>query len=328
MQIGPYTIAQKVVAAPMAGVTDRPFRMLCRAFGAGYAVSEMVSSSNQLRHTLKTQRRTDHRGEATPRIVQIVGGDPEILADAARENVQRGAQVIDINMGCPAKKVCNKAAGSALLENEALVARILRTVAAAVDVPVTLKIRTGPDPSRRNGVRLARIAEAEGIQALAVHGRTRACRFVGKVEYDTIREIKRAVSIPVIANGDICNPKCAAQVLQFTGADAVMIGRGAQGRPWLFAQIQHYLDTGTVAADPPLEVQKDVLLQHLRELYAFYGEGLGVRVARKHISWYVKSQEGGKQLWRTINRVEEQKKQYQKVKEYFEQQLENLPQAA
>jgi len=328
MFIGPHTISQKVVAAPMAGVTDRPFRLLCRTFGAGYAVSEMVSSSIQLRQTLKTQRRQDHDGEPAPRIVQIVGGDPAMLSDAARENVQRGAQVIDINMGCPAKKVCNKAAGSALLEDEALVARILRSVVAAVAQPVTLKIRTGPDPSRRNGVRIARIAEAEGIQALAVHGRTRTCRFNGTVEYDTIRAIKRAVSIPVIANGDIAEPQHAAQVLRYTCADAVMIGRAAQGRPWLFEQIQRFLDTGTLLADPPLQVQRDALLQHLQELYAFYGEFLGVRVARKHISWYVKSREGGQQLWRTINRVAEAKKQYQNVADYFEQQTQNLPQAA
>ena len=328
MQVGPYTIAQKVVAAPMAGVTDRPFRVLCRTFGAGYAVSEMVSSNVKLRSTLKTQRRLDHRGEPTPRVVQILGGDPATLADAARENMQSGAQVIDINMGCPAKKVCNKAAGSALLEDEALVARILRAVVAAVDVPVTLKIRTGPDPSRRNGVQIARIAEAEGIQALAVHGRTRACRFAGKVEYDTIYGIKQAVTIPVIANGDIDSPQRAAAVLRDTGADALMIGRAAQGRPWLFEQVQHYLNTGRLLPEPPLSLQKEALLRHLKELYAFYGECLGVRVARKHISWYVKSREGGQELWRTINRVEETKKQYQKVAEYFEQQLENLPRAA
>ena len=328
MQIGPYTISQKVVAAPMAGVTDRPFRILCRTFGAAYAVSEMVSSNVELRNTLKTQRRMDHRGEPEPRVVQILGGDPDMLADAARDNVQRGAQVIDINMGCPAKKVCNKVAGSALLDDEVLVARILRAVVTAVEVPVTLKIRTGPGPENRNGVQIARIAEAEGIQALAVHGRTRACRFVGQVEFDTIRNIKNAVSIPIIANGEINSPQRAAQVMHHTGADAVMIGRAAQGRPWLFEQIQHYLDTKEVIAEPPLPQQKDALLRHLMELYEFYGEGVGVRVARKHISWYVKSKEGGQQLWRTINRIEEPRKQYQKVAEYFEQQLENLPRAA
>jgi len=328
MLIGSHIISQKVVAAPMAGVTDRPFRRLCRTFGAGYTVSEMVSSSTQLRHTLKTRRRQDHTGEPAPRIIQIVGGDPEMLADAARENVQHGAQVIDINMGCPAKKVCNKAAGSALLEDEALVARILRKVVTAVEVPVTLKIRTGPDPDRRNGVHIARIAEAEGIQALAVHGRTRACRFTGQVEFETIRAIKQAVSLPVIANGDIDNPQYAAQVLHETGADAVMIGRAAQGRPWIFEQIQHFLDTGSLLEEPALEVQKDILLRHLQELYAFYGEQVGVRVARKHISWYVKSREGGQQLWRTINRVEEPTKQYQDMANYFDQQLENLPRAA
>lgn len=312
----------------MAGVTDRPFRRLCRKFGAGFAVSEMVSSSVQLRYTAKTQRRQDHRGEDSPRIVQIVGGDAGMLADAARENVQYGAQLIDINMGCPAKKVCNKAAGSALLEDEALVGRILRRVVAAVDVPVTLKIRTGPDPGRRNGVNIARAAEAEGIKAIAVHGRTRACRFTGEVEYDTIREIKQAVSIPVIANGDINSPRRAARVLHHTGADAVMIGRAAQGKPWIFEQIQFYLEHGQELADPPLEVQRAALLGHLEELYAFYGEYLGVRIARKHLSWYIKSQEGGEKLWRTINQLEDPQQQYLNLAAHFEQKLEKLPRAA
>jgi tRNA-dihydrouridine synthase B len=297
-------------------------------FGAAFAVSEMVSSGVQLRYTSKTQRRKDHRGESTPRVVQIVGGDAGMLADAARENVQHGAQLIDINMGCPAKKVCNKAAGSALLENETLVARILRSVVAASEVPVTLKIRTGPDPGNRNGVTIARIAESEGITALAVHGRTRACRFTGEAEYGTIREIKQAISIPVIANGDIAYPQRAAQVLHYTGADAVMIGRAAQGRPWIFEQVQYFLDHGRELADPPLEVQRDALLDHLRELYTFYGEYLGVRVARKHISWYIKSKEGGEQHWRTINRIDDPQQQYQSLAVYFEQQLETLPKAA
>ena len=253
MHIGPYVIANNLVVAPMAGVTDRPFRQLCKRHGAGYAVSEMVASNPRLRETEKSLRRTDHRGEVEPIAVQIAGADPALMADAARYNVDRGAQIIDINMGCPAKKVCNAAAGSALLANEPLVAAIVDAVVRAVDVPVTLKIRTGADPEHRNALTIARIAEDAGIRALAVHGRTRACAYVGPVEYDTIRAVKAAVAIPVIANGDITTPQRARQVLAYTGADAIMIGRAAQGRPWIFREIRHYLDYGEHLPPPTVE---------------------------------------------------------------------------
>ena len=250
MKIGPVELKGRVIAAPMAGVTDRPFRKLCRRFGAAMAVSEMVSTNLDLVATRKTRLRLDHQGEIAPRVVQIVGSEPGQLAQAARYNVDRGAQIIDINMGCPAKKVCNKAAGSALLKDEDLVARILGAVVEAVDIPVTLKIRTGWNPDHRNGVRIAKIAEQSGIAALAVHGRTRACKFVGAVEYDTIRQIKSSVSIPVVANGDIDSPEKAKEVLELTGADAVMVGRAAQGRPWIFQQIEHFLCSGEVPVEP------------------------------------------------------------------------------
>lgn len=288
MQIGPYQLTNQLLLAPMAGVTDRPFRQLCKKLGAGLAVSEMVTSRPDLRDSRKTRLRMDHEGETEPRVVQIAGAEAAMMADAARFNVDHGAQIIDINMGCPAKKVCNKAAGSALLADEALVADIVETVVKAVDVPVTLKIRTGTEPDRRNGETVAKIAEAAGIQSLVVHGRTRACAYRGDAEYDTIRAIKQAVTIPVIANGDITSPEKAEAVLNYTGADAVMIGRAAQGRPWIFREIDHYLTTGEHL--PPITVVEtgEHLLGHMHNLYEFYGEYAGLRIARKHISWYLK----------------------------------------
>ncbi len=318
MQIGPYRLKNNLVLAPMAGVTDRPFRLLCRRLGAGLAVSEMVSSNSLLWGSEKTRRRADHQGEPEPRSVQIAGADPAMMAEAARYNVDNGAQIIDINMGCPAKKVCNVMAGSALLRDEALVARILEAVVAAVPVPVTLKIRTGWDTERRNGVTIARIAEQAGIQALAVHGRTRACAYRGTAEYDTIAAIKAAVNIPVIANGDIRTPEQAKAVLAYTGADGVMIGRAAQGRPWIFDLIAHYLETGELKADPPLTVIRDLMLEHLAGLYAFYGEHIGVRVARKHISWYSKGQPGGAAFRQAVNRVDDVAEQLALTRDFFD----------
>ena len=288
-QIGPYTLASRVVLAPMAGVTDRPFRQLCRRFGAGLAVSEMVTSDTRLWNSRKSRYRLNHTGEAEPRSVQIAGGDAPMMATAAKLNVERGAQIIDINMGCPAKKVCKKAAGSALLKDQTLVTEILQAVVNAVDVPVTLKIRTGWSPEQRNGLDIARIAEDTGIAALAVHGRTRACRFNGKAEYDTIAQIKAAVDIPVIANGDIDSAEKALQVIQYTNADAVMVGRAAQGRPWLCREIDQYISTGDIIAAPSNAEIKGILLEHLNALHAFYGEFMGVKIARKHVGWYLQT---------------------------------------
>ncbi|MEM7293060.1 MAG: tRNA dihydrouridine synthase DusB, partial [Pseudomonadota bacterium] len=272
MQIGPYQLQNNLVLAPMAGVTDRPFRQLSKQLGAGMAVSEMVVANALLWGSVQTQRRMDHQGEVEPRIVQIAGADPEMLADAARHNVDNGAQIIDINMGCPAKRVCNALAGSALLSDEGLVARILDAVVAAVEVPVTLKIRTGPDRSNRNGVTVARIAQEAGIQALAVHGRTRADKYKGEAEYDTIAAIVDAIDIPVMANGDIRTPEDARHVLEYTGATAVMIGRAAQGNPWIFREVEHFLKTGEHRSPPAPEEVRDVLLSHLENLYEFYGD--------------------------------------------------------
>jgi tRNA-dihydrouridine synthase B len=322
MQIGPYTLKNNLFVAPMAGVTDRPFRQLCKKFGAGMAVSEMVSSNSLLWGSKKTLRRADHTGEDEPRSVQIVGADPKMMAQAAQYNVEHGAQIIDINMGCPAKKICKVAAGSALLKDELLVARILETVVNAVDVPVTLKIRTGWDKENRNGPAIARIAEYIGVQALAVHGRTRACAYQGEAEYDTIAAIKAAVSIPVIANGDITSPEKAKHVLEYTGADGVMIGRAAQGRPWIFREIRHFLQTGELLPEPAIEEVSDTLLNHVENLYDFYGEHTGVRVARKHISWYSKGTKGGASFRNIVNRVETAKEQFDIVREFFEQQIE------
>ncbi|MCP1313366.1 MULTISPECIES: tRNA dihydrouridine synthase DusB [unclassified Halomonas] len=285
--IGPYRLQSPVMLAPMAGVTDRPFRRLCRRLGAGWVVGEMVTSDPSLWHTRKSRLRMDHAGEPSPRVVQIAGGDAEMLATAARLNAELGAQVIDINMGCPAKKVCNKAAGSALMRDEALVAEILEAVVGAVDIPVTLKIRTGWCASSNNALNVARLAEDAGIQALAIHGRHREQRYTGCAEYDTIAEVKSRLSIPVIANGDITSPEKAAFVLRHTGADALMVGRGAQGNPWIFEQITHYLAHGEHLAPPSLETRHRVLEEHLRALHAFYGEVMGVRIARKHLGWYL-----------------------------------------
>ncbi len=301
MRIGPHDISPALVVAPMAGVTDRPFRALCRQFGAGMAVSEMVSADPRLRASAKTRQRTDHEGEPGPVVAQIAGAQPQWLADAARFNVKRGAQIIDINMGCPAKKVCNLAAGSALLRDEALVARILEAVVAAVDVPVTLKIRTGWDRSTRNALTVARIAQDCGIQALTIHGRTRADAFDGEAEYDTIAAVKAAVRIPVIANGDITDARRARAVLAATGADALMIGRGAFGRPWLFREIAHFLATGELLPPPDAAQWSTVVVEHVRAMHAFYGEPTGVRVARKHVGWYVHGIAGGEQLREQVN---------------------------
>ena len=325
MRTGPFSFPNRVVLAPMAGVTDRPFRKLCRRLGAGLTVSEMVTSDPRLRTTRKTLQRIDHSGEPAPRSVQIAGADPAQLADAARFNVARGADIIDINMGCPAKKVCNLAAGSALLSDEALVARILDCVVAAVDVPVTLKIRTGPSPDRRNAVRIARIAESAGVAAVAVHGRTRKCAFRGVAEYDSIRAVKRAVSIPVIANGDITSPEQARRVLSYTGADAVMIGRAAQGNPWLPGVVAAYLGSGTKVPPPDMRERGAVLLGHLRALHAFYGETLGVRIARKHLSWHCRAHPHGERFWRSVNRVECAKRQLALTRDFFHRLLDETP---
>jgi len=317
MQIGAHVLRNALFVAPMAGVTDRPFRILARRFGAGLAVSEMVSSRPELRESRKSRLRLDHAGEPGPVSVQIAGADPAAMADAARHNVALGAQIIDINMGCPAKKVCNVYAGSALLENEPLVARILAAVVAAVDVPVTLKIRTGPSPDRRNAVRVARLAEASGVRLLAIHGRTRACGFAGHAEYDTIAEVKSRVSIPVIANGDIETPQAAREVLARTGADGLMIGRAAFGRPWLFREIEHFLATGETLAPPSAAEVRAVVAEHLEGLYALYGEAQGLRVARKHLGWYARRLPGGEQFRARVVRLEEAATQRAAVNDYF-----------
>jgi len=317
MQIGPYQLKNNLVVAPMAGVTDRPFRQLCKRMGAGMAVSEMVASNSLLWGSEKTRRRANHEGEVDPISVQIAGADPQMMADAARYNVDEGAQIIDINMGCPAKKVCNVMAGSALLQNEPLVQRIVEAVVNAVKVPVTLKIRTGWDRSNRNAVTVARIAESAGIQSLAVHGRTRACGYTGDAEYDTIAAVKAAVRIPVIANGDITTPEKAKHVLAYTGADAVMIGRAAQGRPWIFREIEHFLKTGThLPAPEVLEIHR-VLVAHLHDLYAFYGEHTGVRIARKHISWYTKGLAGSASFRHAMNQLQTCAEQMVAVDTFF-----------
>jgi tRNA-dihydrouridine synthase B len=312
----------------MAGVTDRPFRQLCRKLGAGLAVSEMVASNWRLRDTAQSRRRRDHGGEAEPRSVQIVGADPAQMADAARFNVDHGAQIIDINMGCPAKKVCNSHAGSALLADESLVARILATVTAAVSVPVTLKMRTGVTPDRKNGVAIARIAADHGIAAIAVHGRTRACAFLGSAEYDTIAAIKAAVDVPIIANGDVRTPQDARRVLSRSRADGLMIGRAAQGNPWIFREIDHFLRTGEMLAPPTIGEVGATLVEHLQALHAFYGQHLGVRIARKHLSWYCKGRPGAAVFWQSVNRVECAALQLRLVREYFDDLAESWERAA
>ncbi len=318
MRIGAHHLRNGLFVAPMAGITDRPFRRLARRYGAGLAVSEMVSSRPELRESRKTRLRMDHAGEPGPISVQIAGSDPRLLADAARFNVERGAEIIDINMGCPAKKVCNVAAGSALLEDEARVARILEAVVAAVEVPVTLKIRTGPAPLRRNALRIARLAEAAGVQLLAIHGRTRACMFEGRAEYDTIAEVKSRLRIPVIANGDVRTPEDAKRVLEATGADGIMVGRAAQGRPWLYREISHYLETGERLGPPPAAEMAAVLIEHLEGLYTLYGSEQGARVARKHIGWTVRELPGGEALRCAVNTIDAAAAQCAAVNDYFE----------
>jgi tRNA-dihydrouridine synthase B len=318
MRIGPYSIAPGVVLAPMAGVTDKPFRLLCKRMGAGLAVSEMTTADPRLWHTTKSLRRMDHDGEPEPVSVQIAGYDPGMLAEAAKYNADNGAQIVDINMGCPAKKVCNVWSGSALLQDEPLVARILAAVVKAVDIPVTLKIRTGWDRDNRNALTIARIAEDAGIAALAVHGRTRADKYEGEAEYATIAAVKASVRIPVMANGDVVTPEKAREVLAATGADAIMVGRGAQGRPWIFREIAHFLDTGDHLAEPtPTEV-RDILCGHLEHLYAFYGEKMGVRIARKHLGWYAKDRPENAAFRDVVNRAEDAATQMRLTREYFD----------
>jgi len=316
--IGSHRIDSQVLLAPMAGVTDRPFRQLCRRLGAGLAVSEMITADTRLWHSRKTRTRLDHAGESGPIAVQIAGSDPVMMAEAAQMNVAQGAEIIDINMGCPAKKVCKKAAGSALLQDEALVTEILNSVVAAVTVPVTLKIRTGWSPEHKNALRIARIAEDSGIQALAIHGRTRACRFGGQAEYDTIAEVVAHSHIPIICNGDIDSPHKAKEVLQHTGAQAVMIGRAAQGRPWIFREIDHHLRTGRQLPPPSLNETRDILCTHLRELASLYGPIMGPRIARKHLGWYLQTLPGSEAFRRQFNRLEHVQDQYKSVLNYFE----------
>jgi tRNA-dihydrouridine synthase B len=322
MRIGPYKLKNNLIVAPMAGVTDRPFRILCKSMGAGMAVSEMVASNSLLYGSEKTKRRANHDGEVDPISVQIVGADARMLAQAAQHNVDNGAQIIDINMGCPAKKICNVMAGSALLQNEPLVAQLLEAVVNAVNVPVTLKIRTGWDKTNRNAINIAKIAEAAGIQALAIHGRTRACAYTGDAEYDTIAAVKDSVNIPIIANGDITTPEKAKLVLERTGADAVMIGRAAQGRPWLFREIEHFLLTGEHLPAPEVGEIHRVLLGHVQELYNFYGEHTGLRVARKHISWYTKGLVGSAHFRHLMNQLETPMAQLAAVDEFFAEQAQ------
>ena len=322
MNIGPYQLASPVILAPMAGITDQPFRQLCRQLGAGLAVSEMVSSNPDLRNSRKTQLRLNHKDESAPISVQIAGTEAQQMADAARYNMDRGAQIIDLNMGCPAKKVCNVAAGSALLKDEKKVADILQAVVNAVDIPVTLKIRTGWDKENKNAVDIAKIAENSGIQALTIHGRTRECKFNGEVEYDTIAEVKASIQIPVIANGDIDSPEKAKQVLDYTNADAIMIGRAAQGRPWIFREINYFLETGQTLAPPELDEISELLQNHLINLHLFYGEYMGVRIARKHINWYCKQQQGAEEFRKRINTIENPAQQLAEVVAFFQKQKE------
>jgi tRNA-dihydrouridine synthase B len=318
IRIGRYVLPNNLALAPMAGVTDLPFRLLCRRMGAGIAAGEMLTSDVRLYHTEKSRRRMDHTGEAEPRVVQIAGGDPQMMAEAARRNVDAGAQIIDINMGCPAKKVCNKAAGSALMKDETLVRHILEAVVNAVPVPVTLKMRTGWDTQNRNGVTIARMAEDIGIQALAVHGRTRECMYRGDAEYETIRAIKRSVAIPIFANGDIDSPNKAKLVLEQTGADGLMVGRSAQGRPWIFREIDAFLRAARAAPTPSLAEVRDIMRAHLRDLHAFYGEEAGVRVARKHIDWYARGRAAGHALRHAVMQAQDAPTQLACVDAYFD----------
>lgn len=323
VQIGPYKLKNNLVVAPMAGVTDRPFRMLCKKLGAGLAVSEMVTSNSLLYGSAKTLRRANHEGEVEPISVQIAGADPKMMAEAAKHNVDNGAQIIDINMGCPAKKICNVMAGSALLKDEPLVSQILKAVVAAVDVPVTLKIRTGWDKNNRNAVAVARMAEDIGVQALAMHGRTRACLYNGDAEYDTIAAVKQAIKIPLIANGDITTPEKAKFVLEYTQADAVMIGRAAQGRPWIFREIAHFLETGEHLPPPEVSEIHQVMLDHVQDLYDFYGELTGMRVARKHISWYTKGLKDSANFRHHMNQLQTVDEQQAAISQFFGQLLQH-----
>ena len=315
--IGPYHIKNQTVLAPMAGVTDLPFRQLCRKMGAGLVVSEMVAADPSTWSTRKSRLRVRFGDEPAPRSVQIAGYDPQMMAEAAKFNVQQGAEIIDLNMGCPAKKVCKRAAGSALLQNPELVKDILEAVVSATDVPVTLKIRTGWNRQNRNAVTIAKIAEDAGISALAVHGRTRACRFVGEVEYDTIAQVVEAVSIPVLANGDITDPEKAISVLQHTGAAAVMIGRAAQGNPWIFNQINHFLKFGKRLAPPSMEECATIMSAHLLALHEFYGEAAGLRISRKHIGWYINPLPGGRDFTRQFNTLETTEQQRTLLNNFF-----------
>lgn len=321
MQLAQFTLPNNVFVAPMAGVTDRPFRQLCRHFGAGYAVSEMVTSRKDLWNSLKTSRRANHDGEPGPIAVQIAGVEAQEMADAARYNIDRGAQIIDINMGCPAKKVCNKWAGSALMQNEALALEIVQAVVQACaphHVPVTLKMRTGWAPDQRNAVHIARAAEQAGVAMLTVHGRTRTQGYKGEAEYDTIAAVKAAVRVPVVANGDIDSPQKAQAVLQHTGADAVMVGRAAMGRPWVFREIVHWLQTGQTLPPPTVQEVRTELLRHLDEHYALYGEWAGVRSARKHLGWYLAPLPGGQALRERINQVESAQQQRDMVDQWLQ----------
>ena len=323
MQIGSWQLPNKVFVAPMAGVTDRPFRRLCKRLGAGYAVSEMAASNPQLWDTIKTARRLNHEGEVDPISVQIVGSDPAMMAQAAVFNIEKGAKIIDINMGCPAKKVCKVATGSALLRDQELVAQILKAVVEAChpyEVPVTLKIRTGWDRESINAPEIARLAEDIGISALTVHGRTRCDFYQGHAEYETIAAVKKLVKMPIIANGDIDSPQKAKQVLDYTGADAVMIGRASQGNPWIFREIDHYLNSGELLAPPSLSEMREALLEHLEEHYQFYGAHTGVRTARKHIGWYLSRFQRSDALRRHLNTIECCKQQSQTLAQWFDQQ--------
>jgi len=328
LKIGPYQLKNKLILAPMAGVTDRPFRQLCREHGAALAVSEMVIADSSFWKTRKSMHRLDHQGEHTPISVQIAGGDPEMLATAAKLNQDMGAQIIDINMGCPAKKVCNKAAGSALMKDETLVADILKKVVSAVNIPVTLKIRTGWDKENKNALTIAKIAEDSGIQALAIHGRTRNCAYRGEAEYETITEVKKHINIPVLANGDITSPEQAAFVFEKTNADGLLIGRAAQGCPWVFDDINYYLEHGKKRAQRKQTEISNILIKHISELHDFYGALMGVRIARKHVAWYMKTQKNHQEFRKTFNQIESTNKQLEVIKNYFLQHTNRGEQAA
>ena len=318
VKIGQFVLPSNVILAPMAGVTDRPFRQLCRRFGAGLAASEMLTANVRLWDTKKSRLRMDHTGEPSPRVVQIAGFDPQMMADAALRNVDAGAQIIDINMGCPAKKVCNRLAGSALMQDESLVARILSTVVNAVPVPVTLKTRTGWDRSHKNGTRIASIAEDCGIQALAIHGRTRADMYQGNAEHETVAAIKSKIKIPVFANGDIDSPQRARAVLERTGCDGIMIGRAAQGRPWIFDEVNFFLNTGELRGELAPEKVRDIMRAHLEDLYSLYGDETGVRVARKHLSWYFQQHPGQEALRNRLVTIESPEEQLSTLLEHFD----------